>query len=168
MIPPFDEHGLLPPSDFPYQTTMDEIEQRFVLDVGSAAWRVELLDGFKLVCSAVGGTVPSARWWLWGCFVSNHAEPVMGNNQVMNSLAILPVRDLPQSDAGLAMLVGFLQVAERNHRVDAPWVYEFEPGDDGNLDTMEALEKWRPRAQVGIADHSTRDLVPAGFVEVLP
>ncbi|MHB8246133.1 MAG: DUF6932 family protein [Acidimicrobiales bacterium] len=168
MIPPFDDRGLLPSSDLPYSTTMDEVEQRFVVELDSPAWRVELFDGFKLVHAAVAESVPSAYWWLWGCFVSNHQDPVMGNSQVMNSLAILPVRDLPLSPAGLAMVVGFLQVAEINHRVDAPMVYEFDPGDEQNIDTMEALEKWRPRAEMGVADHGSGLLVPARFLELLP
>jgi hypothetical protein len=147
---------------------MAEVEERFVLDLGSPTWRTELFDRFRAVHAATAATVPSTRWWLWGCFVSNHATPVMGNNQVMNALAILPEPELRGLGARLTMLVGFLQAAEMNYGVDAAIVYEFEPGDDRNVETLEALEgKWRPRAQVGIADHSTGSLVPAGFVEVL-
>ncbi len=91
----------------------------------------------------------------------------MGNNQVMSALAILPGPGLRTLGPRLTMLVGFLQAAEINHRVDAAIVYEFEPGDDRNIETIEAIEgKWRPRAQVGVADRSTGVLVPAGFVEV--
>jgi hypothetical protein len=100
------------------------------------------LGGFKLVRSAVAGTVHSARWWLWGSFVSNHVEAVTATDQVMKSLVILPVRDLPQSDGGLAMLVGFRQVAERNHRVDAPRVYEFEPGGRPSSDDLDMATRF--------------------------
>jgi hypothetical protein len=169
MIPSFDTSGLLPPSpgDQPYPATMDELDRRFVLDLGSLAWRVELRDGFQVVRAAVADFVPSARWWLWGCFISSHAEPAMGNHQVMSALVILPESEVRTLGARLPVLVTFLQVAETQHRVDAAMVYEFEPGDERNIDTMDAMEgKWRLRARVGVADHGTGELVPAGFVEV--
>lgn len=169
MIPPFGDSGLLPSSDgLPYPTTMDEVERRFVLDRGSIAWRVELFSGFKIVHAAVIEIVPSARWWLWGCFVSNHREPAMGNNQVISALTILPEPELRVlGSARLAMLLAFLQAAEKNYRVDAAIVFEFQPDDDRRIETMDALEgKWRPRAERGDADHSGGELVPAGFVEL--
>ena len=48
-------------------------------------------------------------------------------------------------------------------------IFEFPPGHPGSVDSLEMLEfKWRPRASVGVADHSLGELVPAGFVEVVP
>lgn len=171
MIPEFDPRGLLslPADGLPFATSLDEIERRLVIDLGSPEWRVRLFSGLKVVHATVASLVPSARWWLWGCFVSNHPEPLDGKHQVISALTVLP--DVEFHDLGdrEPALVTFLRVAEQTYKVDAGIVIEFEPGDDRNLETMDAMEgKWRPRAQRGVADHSTRLLEPAGYVEVLP
>ena len=170
MIPPFDDRGLLPsePMNQGYGCTPAEVEQRFVIELGSPVWRARLFREWTLVSDAVRGVVPSARWWLWGCFVSNHPEPLWGESETMSSLVILPEPDLP--DPGVtAMLWHFLQSAHSEHSVDAPVVIDFSEDSDDRLETIEALEfKWRPRASLGIADHATKDLVPAGFLEILP
>jgi hypothetical protein len=86
----------------------------------------------------------------------------------MSSLVILPEPDLP--DQGMTgMLLHFLQSAESDHSVDAPVVIDFSEDSADRLETIDALEfKWRPRASLGVADHATKDLVPAGFLEILP
>ena len=66
-----------------------------------------------MVKRAVGELVPTARWWLWGCFVSNHPDPLFGDAEVLSSLVILPVVDLPDPNITL-MMVQFLQAAESN------------------------------------------------------
>lgn len=159
----------LPPGEGPYQTDMIELEARFVTGLGSPSWRVELFDSFSAVRGTVGAALPSARWLLWGCFVSAHREALDGDSQVLSALAILPGVDVESLGGQLPMLIIFLQTAEAQHKVDAGFVFEFAAGDDRNLDTMEALEaKWLPRARRGVADHASRVLVPAGYVEVAP
>ncbi len=67
------------------------------------------------------------------------------------------------------MLLDFLQGALDKHRVDAGYVFEFAPNSPYRSETLEALEfKYRPRATLGVADHESMELVPAGFLEVLP
>lgn len=171
MIPGFSVHGLLPPGplDAGYLATVEEVEANFVGALGSPEWRVALFEGWRSVSAAVWEDVPGARWWLWGCFVSNHPIPLHGQHESLTSLVILPEGEV----AALgwhrqAKLRTFLQAAEGNHRVDVSVVYEFLPGDERVVDTMELLEyKYRPRASRGVADHSTGTLVAAGFVEVM-
>jgi hypothetical protein len=169
MIPPFGEQGLLPARehDLPYDCTADEIRQRFVVDLGSPAWRQALFDGWSLLRAATADFVPSARWWLWGCFVSSHEEPLFGEAETLSSIVILPASDLPPERHRLAMLLDFLGSAQQRHRVDVGIVYEFATQHPSYLDTVEALDfKWRPRASQNIADHATKLLVRAGYLEV--
>lgn len=171
MIPPFDSRGLLPSTDgdAPYQTTVDEIHERLVATLGSPAWRVGLFTSWQTVSRAVAETVPSARWWVWGCFVSDHREPLFGESETLSTIVIVPEAEIRLLGDRLPMLVGFLQAAEEQYRVDVDLVYEFEPGDDRTIETMDVLDfRWRPRASKGVADHATRELESAGFLEVRP
>ncbi len=97
MIPPFDRRGLLPlmGADEPYRCSVGEVKQRLVTDRGLPEWRRSLFDGWDLLQRSVGVRVPSTRWWLWGCFVSDHAEPLDGEYQTVNALAFIPTVDLP-------------------------------------------------------------------------
>jgi hypothetical protein len=54
--------------------------------------------------------------------------------------------------------------------VDVGIVYDFDRAHPDYVSaTVEALEtKWRPRATKGVADHSERTQVDAGFLEVEP
>jgi hypothetical protein len=168
MIPEFGPGGLLLPNEqsLPYQCTLEEVERRLVTDMGSPAWRVRLFQGWATVRSSVHELVPTARWWLWGCFVSNHPDPLWGSDEVLSSLVILPADEMPE--AGIAsMLISYLQLARTEDAVDAAWVVDFPNGSEESLDTIEAIEfKWRPRAAVGIADHSSMELSPAGYLEI--
>jgi hypothetical protein len=169
MIPPFDSRGLLPPSPHGegYQCTMEEIRQRLVLDLGSPVWRVELFAGLEKLTGMVWSMVPSAWWWLWGCFVSNHAEPLFGDLEVITALVVLPVADLPVRREHGEMLLHYIQGAEQTCRVDCAFVFEFPEGHERRLETVDALEmKYRDRATSGVADHGSMELVPAGFLEV--
>ncbi len=170
MIPPFTPEGLLPPTDHgePYACTRDEIEQRFVIERGSPQWRVTLFDGWDLVSVAVADLVPGATWWLWGCFVSAHEDPLFGDAESLSALVLLPVASMPASPGQRAVLVDFLHAAEQNYRVDVRIVFEYEREHPSYVDvTQEALEfRWRPSASLGVADHTTKELVPAGFVKV--
>lgn len=171
MLPPFDSNGLLPPTPHgePYVCTVDEVRRHFVDDLGAPAWRVALFEGWDLVRRGVGLLVPSSRWWLWGCFVSSHPEPVFGQFETVQALVICPAVDLPQSDHEVAMLLNFIASAQEHHHVDLTAVYEFPLDHPAQLDAVDALEfKWRPRATRNIGDHVTKMLVPAGFVEVQP
>lgn len=170
-IPDFDARGLLPPDSngVGYQCQADEVQARFVTELGSPRWRVDLFDRWDLLRRGVRQLVPSARWWLWGCFVSNHAIPLFGDYETLSALVILPVAELPSDEAQGTMLLDFIQGALKNHRVDAARVFEFPQDNPHQLETIEALEyKYRPRATVGVADHSTKELESAGFLEVLP
>jgi hypothetical protein len=169
MLPDFTPEGLLPPTEhgLPYRCTRDEIYERFVVDRGSPDWRVRLFEGWDLVRLAVADVVPSATWWLWGCFVSSHELPLFGADETVSSIVILPAREVLREAHRRALLVEFLQSAEENHRVDVGIVYDFDTDHPDHLETIEALEfNWRPRASQGIADHATRELVDAGFLEV--
>jgi hypothetical protein len=170
MIPEFAGTGLLPPEPLGrgYICTPTEIEQRFVKDLGSPEWRSRLFRGWHTVREQVGETVPSASWWIWGCFVSNHPEPVWGDGEKLSCITILPESEVAGEERAL-MLEAYLGAAMDNHSVDAGLVIRFDDGTAESLDTLDVLEgKWRPRATRGFADHSTRELVPAGFLEVLP
>lgn len=170
MIPEFDERGLLPapPLGHGYTCTPAGVEQRFVVDLGSPRWRVDLFRGWDLLRGTVAQLVPTASWWLWGCFVSNHLEPLYREFQDLSSLVTLPVHDLPSTEQG-TMLLQWLQDARSTHRVDVATVFGFPVDHSEHLETVDALEmKWRPRALSNVADHDTRELVPAGFLEVLP
>jgi hypothetical protein len=169
VIPPFSESGLLPPDpmDQGYDCSAAEVEQRLVVELGSPDWRVRLFQGWEIVRRTVSELVPTARWWLWGCFISSHLDPLWGEDEVLSSLVILPVADLPKDNL-TAMLVSFLQVAPEQHYVDAAFVFDFAEGSDEHLETIDALEfKWRPRAILGVADHATGELEPAGFLEIV-
>lgn len=138
---------------------------RFVIERGSPPWRVELFDGWLNVRSVVAELCPGASWWLWGCFVSSHDEPLFGDHESLSTMVLLPARELT-SAALTQVLVSFLAGAEEQHRVDARTVFAFDVGDPRYLDTVGMVERWRAQAQVNIADHTTMDLVPAGWLEV--
>lgn len=168
MIPEFGAGGLLPPNEgsAPYVCNPEEVEQRLVTDLGAPDWRVRLFQGWSTVRATASELAPTARWWLWGCFVSNHSDPLFGADEVLDCLVILPSSEV--RDDGLAdMLISYLQAAVREHAVDARWVIDFPNGSEEWIDTFQAIEfKWRGQASMGIADHISKELVPAGFLEV--
>ena len=171
MLPPFNEAGLLPasPNGEPYPCTAAEVRAVFVDGLGAPAWRVELFEGWDLLRRGVAQLVPPARWWLWGCFISAHVEPLFGERETIQAVVLLPVPDLPATDHEIAMLVDFIGNAQDRHRVDATPIFERLPDHPDYLEAVDALEfKWRPRATMNVADHRTMELVPAGFVEVGP
>lgn len=171
MIPPFAPTGLLPPGplDAGFVCTRDEVLDRFATPHAIPGWRKALFEAWDLVREATAEVVPSAVWWLWGCAVSNHAEPLFGDDETLSAVVILPMTDLPVELPRRAMLIDFLRTAEVHHRVDVGIVYQFDSDHPDALFTVEALEwRWRRRASHGIADHVTRELVPAGFLEVQP
>jgi hypothetical protein len=171
MMPPFEPTGLLPPTTngVPYVCTVDEVRKRFVEEVGAPPWRVYLFDRWELLRRSIGLVVPSARWWLWGCFISAHRTPQFGDYETIQAILLVPAADLPTADDQVALLVNSIRSAQEYHRVDLSIVVEFPPGDPRNIETMDALEtKWRPRAVLNVADHASGEHVPAGFVEVQP
>jgi hypothetical protein len=88
---------------------------------------------------------------------------------VIGAVVVLPVLDLPLQREHGEILLYNIQAAEATCRVDAGFVFEFPEPDLRHLETVEALElKWRDRATSGVADHVSRQLVPAGFLEVRP
>jgi hypothetical protein len=53
--------------------------------------------------------------------------------------------------------------------VDVTPIFEHLPEHPDHLEAVDVREfKWRPRAAMNVADHRTKELVPAGFVEVRP
>jgi hypothetical protein len=170
-LPAFDDRGLLPPNenDAPYRCSPADVEQRLVTDLGAPTWRVQLYEGWDLLRRGVALVAPSARWWLWGCFVSAHSEPQFGDAETIEAAVFLPVRELPPPGSPeLEMLVDFVHSAQARHRVNVAKLYEVSPEEPGYLDYVDAVEfKWRPRASTGVPDHESRELEPAGFIEVL-
>jgi hypothetical protein len=73
----------------------DEIKPKFVIELGSSAWRVELFEGWQGLAGMVRSMVPSAWWWLWGCFVSNHPVPLFGDRELIGAVVVLPLLDVP-------------------------------------------------------------------------
>lgn len=100
--------------------------------------------------------------------MTSHEQPIFGDDETISAVVMLPVRELP--DRGqLTAVVSFLRSAGEQQGVDIGIVYEFEPDHPAYVDTMDELEwKWRPRAAAGFADHMTKELVPAGYLEVRP
>lgn len=163
MLPEFSPGGLLPPSASgePYSATIDEIRIVFVEPFPDAPWRLDLFRQWALVRAFVESMIPGARWWLWGCFVSNHEEPLFGEYQSLSSLVFLPpVVDLSNEQVGT--LIHFLQGAEERRRVDVAILFN----EIQTQSFAEAVAKWRRRAQRGVAHHMSKELVDCGFVEV--
>lgn len=170
-LPGFTAEGLLPPtpSGDPYVCDADGVRSHLVDLPGGQDWRRRLFDGWDLMRSSVSVIVPSARWWLWGCFVSNHAEPLWGDLERIDAVVILPASDVPTDPVALDHLLGYLRGAHEHHDVDVSFVLEVPSHHPHYTEVRAQLDgKWRPRATKGVADHRTRVLVPAGFIEVAP
>jgi hypothetical protein len=62
MIPTFDARGLLPATEHGegYLCTAEEIRQRFVAELGSPSWRVDLFAGWERLSGMVRSLVASA------------------------------------------------------------------------------------------------------------
>jgi hypothetical protein len=167
MLPDFTPGGLLPPgaAGRPYATDPDEIKARFVIERGSPAWRVDLFARWSDVRSVVAELCPGATWWLWGCFVSSHDEPLFGEHETLSAMVLLPAGELTSVAVSQA-LVSFLARAEEQHRVDVRPVFAFDVGDPRSLETVAMVERWRAQAAVNVADHTTMELVTAGWLEV--
>lgn len=167
MLPDFDERGLLPPTPdgSPYRCSVLDVEQRFV--AGQQPWRRELFDGWDILRSGVAVLAPATRWWLWGNFISAHEEPLYGDAQTIDAIALLTAEQI--QPALLPMLADFFRTAQALHRTDATPLLEFDEGDPRNEEIRDMLAtKWLPRATRNIANYESRDLESAGFVEVLP
>lgn len=170
MIPAFTPSGVLPPSSdgTPYQCSRDEMEQRFVIEFDSPDWRRVLFDGWDLLRNSIAELAPSARWWIWGSLITTVEEPLFGDRASVNALVIVPMPDIPQTPERLALLLGSVHSAEELHRVDAALVLELPTSHAGHHVTTDELRFWRRRSTVTIVDITTREMVPAGFIEVMP
>jgi hypothetical protein len=60
LIPPFNSHGVLPPTpdNQPHLCGRGEVEARFVLDLGNPPWRRTLFDGWDLLRLSIAVIVP--------------------------------------------------------------------------------------------------------------
>ncbi len=52
--------------------------------------------------------------------------------------------------------------------MDVRRVVAFDADDPRYLDTVDLVARWRAQARVNVADHTTKELVPAGWLEVRP
>lgn len=170
MFPGFTPAGLLPPTadDEPYPYSLQDVRKVFVDDLGAPEWRHRLYESLELLHTAVATIVPTARWWLWGCFVSNHLSPAWGDLERLDLLVLLDVQDLPTAEHELEMLMGLVRSSGERHPVNLSPVYLYPAGHPGTVASESVLSKYRARAVKGIADHGSMDLVPAGYTEVQP
>jgi len=170
-LPPFQSDGLLPPNvaDAPYVCRLDEVHQRLVVDRGKPPWRERLFEGWDQLRLIVADFNPATVWWLWGAFVSTAPEPLFGEHETISAAALMPAESMPAEVHRRAALRALLQRAEHEFYVDVIPIYDFPADHPDHLLTVEELElKVRPRASKGIADFSSKELVPAGYVEVRP
>lgn len=168
MLPPLDNRGLLPHRPTPYECDVTEVKARFVDALGAPAWREDLFAGWDLLRRSIASLVPTARWWIWGWFVSGHEDPQFGDRETIQAVVLLPVADMPVDAERMALFSAAIQAAQSLNRVDVSPVYLFPPGHPGEIDTLDVLEfKWRPRASVGVPLAGAGDLEPAGFLEVV-
>lgn len=113
-VPAFDERGLLPPTEHGegYVCTPSEIRQRFVVELGDTVWRASLFQGWDELRPG-RSVVPSAWWWLWGCFVSDHVRPLWGDDEVRDAVVVLAVQELVRKPEHGEMVLSVVQGARR-------------------------------------------------------
>jgi hypothetical protein len=95
-LPPFDDRGVLPATDHgaPYRISAEDLERRFVAELGSASWRRRLMAGWKELAALVWDDCPGAYWWIWGGFVTNHPEPRFGDHESLTCAVFLQHAEL--------------------------------------------------------------------------
>ena len=170
MLPPFTSEGVLPPTadGAPYPGSRDEVETQFVIGLGNPPWRRALFDGWDLLRSSVAQLVPSARWWLWGSLITNVPEPLFGHRATLRAVVRVDIEALPRTAGGLALLVASIHSAETLHRVDASLAIGYPPHDPRSPDAVADLANWQHQAGRAIVDLQSREMIPAGFIEVQP
>lgn len=72
VLPPFNEHGVLPPGRYP--TTADEVEQRFVQTFPASLTRRALFDGWRRRRGELFDIVEIEAEWLDGSFVTSKSD----------------------------------------------------------------------------------------------
>lgn len=170
LLPPFTSAGVLPPTadGSPHTCSRDEVEQHFVTAFPDAAWRRSLFDGWDLLRSSIAQLVPDARWWLWGSLITAVPEPLFGQRAVVRAVVLTELSRLPRDRAALNLLVGSVFSAEDLHRVDASLWISYPPGDSRRPAAEHDLRTWRHQAGQAIVDLESREMIPAGFIEVQP
>lgn len=166
MIPVFTPEGVLPPSPDgqPYICTRDEAEEHLVLALGDTPWRRSLFDEWDLLRGSIAVVVPSARWWLWGSLVTAMPEPLFGERATVNTAVVVHPAGLPADPAALGLLASSVHSALSLHRVDAKLIVAANHRDA----RAHELQVWRRRASRAIVDLESREMIPSGFIEVLP
>jgi hypothetical protein len=146
---------------------MQELENRFVLDLGAPPWRRVLWDGLELLSMSIKIAAPNARWWVWGSFTTNRAAPLFGARESLDVALIVPADVIGRAEASL--LWATRRSALEDHMVDVhELVFEFASDHPYRFVTDAALTKMRSRASRTIMDDGTWDQIDAGFVEVQP
>lgn len=131
-LPPFDDRGVLPPTDtgVPYPATLFEVRRRFVVEQAGQPWRRQLFRGWLRLALHVDRQCPGAYWWLWGSFVSAQAQPRFGDREALTCLVLLPyVETSVMERHDVDQLVRSLQQAEAELHVDPCWVLDGLPSD---------------------------------------
>jgi hypothetical protein len=72
VIPPFNQHGVLPPGRYP--ASADEVESRFVLTFPTSLTRKDIFDGWKRRQEELLELVPIHQEWIDGSFVTSKRD----------------------------------------------------------------------------------------------
>lgn len=94
MLPPFNEHGVLPPGRYP--VTVADVEQRFVQTFPTSLTRSNLFDGWRRRRQELYDLVEVEAEWLDGSFVT--AKRDAGDVDVVTLVDADKVDALPVAD----------------------------------------------------------------------
>ena len=164
LLPPFTTDGVLPPTPdgTPHVCTRDEVDRHFVAAFGNAPWRRTLFDGWDLLRSSIAQHVPSARWWLWGSLITAIPEPLSGERATVSAVLHIDTEALPSAASGLGLLGASVHSALHLHSVDTHLLIH-RPSL-----APDELALWARRASQAIVDPQSREMIPAGYIEVQP
>ena len=170
LLPRFNDSGVLPPAPdgSPYLCSRDEVEQHFVINFGDALWRRTLFDGWDLLRSSIAQLVPNARWWLWGSLITATPEPLFGDRAFTRGVVLIDLADLPRDSPARNLLAGSVFSAEQLHQVDASLWVGYPTHDPRRRAADDDLRNWRHQASRAIVDLQSREMIPAGYIEVQP
>ncbi|MGN7222381.1 DUF6932 family protein [Curtobacterium flaccumfaciens] len=94
-----DDRGLLPPATHPYETTLDELHQRFVVEAPFREQRQRVFDALSLYASLVWDSLPTARLRIDGGFITHKTWAAPKDADVV------VVYDRPTPSGGLSAVV---------------------------------------------------------------
>ncbi|MBT1618089.1 hypothetical protein KK090_02350 [Curtobacterium flaccumfaciens pv. poinsettiae] len=99
VLPAMDDRGLLPPATHPYETTLDELHQRFVVEAPFREQRQRVFDALSLYASLVWDSLPTARLRIDGGFITHKTWAAPEDADVV------VVYDRPTPSGGLSAVV---------------------------------------------------------------